>query len=322
MVVDVEPGVPELTAEAAICRRLFRHSQFAGPGKLDYVGTAQNMSPTFDNQPLRYFKGHPVYLTTYLTLGLAAGTVVVVLLMAAHKSLDFLAFQPWVFAQGSFWQPLTYVFVNPISFFTPLGLYCFCRWGIEVETFLGRKRFLAVCGALLATPVIYGLVIYTLSHLSALTWLAYNPFFIGGDFYLIAGLLIAFASLYPNMEYGFGWVPLKYFAFAMVACGSLMYFPDNNWVGLFGLWLNCFVGYASIQYVRGNFELPEFKLPSLKPKPKFRVLPKPAPDEPDEDQSDVDALLDKIARSGMQSLTKSERARLESARQNLLKKSE
>jgi hypothetical protein len=58
--------------------------------------------------------------------------------------------------------------------------------------------------------------------------------------------------------------------------------------------------------------------------PKFRVLPTPLArsrrvEEPDEVES-IDPLLDKIARSGMNSLTAKERARLEKAREALLKK--
>ncbi len=274
----------------------------------------QGSSSFFDNQPLRYYRGHAVYLTLYLTLALAAGIVLTILLESAGTSPDFLGFVPPFFLRGALWQPFTYVFVNPISFFTPFSLLCFYFWGVEVEKYMGRRRFAAICVALLATPVLFCLLAYELGFGAG----------VEGDILLISGLLISFATLYPDMDYLGGWVPLKWFAFICIACGSLMHFPMHDLVGLALLWINCLVGFASIQFARGRLAFPRFRFPSFRAKPKFRIVPKPSPraersalDEPD---SDADALLDKIARYGLQSLTAAEHARLEKARQDLLNK--
>jgi hypothetical protein len=145
---------------------------------------------------------------------------------------------------------------------------------------------------------------------------------------MTVGLLVAFAALYPDMDYIGGWIPLKWFAFVCIACGSIQFFPHHDWLGLIELWLNCFVGYAAIQYARGNFHLPRIPMPSFRPKPKFRVVPRPAPEaeiapilaEEDAEVDSINPLLDKIAKSGIDSLTSAEREKLEKARQNLLKK--
>jgi hypothetical protein len=64
-------------------------------------------------------------------------------------------------------------------------------------------------------------------------------------------------------------------------------------------------------------------------KPKLRVVPPPVPSArrpvptpavQEEGDVEIDALLDKIAKSGLNSLSKAERAKLERARQELLKK--
>ena len=73
-----------------------------------------------------------------------------------------------------------------------------------------------------------------------------------------------------------------------------------------------------------DYESPLVRFVSRFRRPKFRVLPAPTArsrrvEEPDEVES-IDPLLDKIARSGMNSLTAKERARLEKAREALLKK--
>jgi hypothetical protein len=61
----------------------------------------------------------------------------------------------------------------------------------------------------------------------------------------------------------------------------------------------------------------------LQPKPKFKVVPKPVPTRREEDDisESVDPILDKIARSGIGSLTPNERRTLDRARDRLLKES-
>jgi hypothetical protein len=61
----------------------------------------------------------------------------------------------------------------------------------------------------------------------------------------------------------------------------------------------------------------------LQPKPKFKVVPKPTPARRDDDDlsESVDPILDKIARSGIGSLTPNERRILDRARDRLLRES-
>lgn len=278
-------------------------------------------SSHFDNQPLRYWNGRPIYLTAYLTMALGVGIVVTMLLTSAAVPATFLVFYPDAFAHGMLWQPFTYFLVNPIDFFTPLGVACFYSWGVEIEKYLGRRRFVLMCAGLLGVPVLY---------FSALRLMGIHGS-VAGDFLLLSGLLIAFATLYPDMDYLWGWIPLKWFAFASIACGSIMYFPARDWIGLTALWLNCAAAYLMIRSTRGLIDFKSFVPAFLKPKPKFRVVPKPEPRAAgvassyrpapsSAAESEVDSLLDKIARSGLQSLTAAERERLEKARQAMLRK--
>jgi hypothetical protein len=61
----------------------------------------------------------------------------------------------------------------------------------------------------------------------------------------------------------------------------------------------------------------------LQPRPKFKVVPKSIPPRRDDDDisESIDPILDKIARSGIGSLTASERRALNRARDRLLKES-
>jgi Family of unknown function (DUF6576) len=271
-----------------------------------------------DNQPIWWIKRVPIYATTILTAGFVAGLILCVILESANLVgiLLGLAYSTQAFLHGALWQPFTYVWLGRTDFFTPLGILCFYSWGVEVEKFVGRKRYFTLFGLLVATPVVFGLVLAPFGI----------PVAAFGHYELLAAMLIAFATLYPNVEF-FGWIPLKWFAFVCVAVGSLMYFPQHNWIGLFLLWANCAVAFGYIRWVQLGGELPSIRLPSFKPRPKLRVLPNPDPhaqqdedDVQDASMTEIDALLDKIAKSGIASLTPKERERLEEAREELMKR--
>jgi hypothetical protein len=274
--------------------------------------------PSFhDNQPIWWIKRFPVYATTILAAGFVAGLILCVLLESAnlYGVLMGLSFSTPQFLHGALWQPLTYVWLGQTSFFTPLGILCFYSWGCEVEKYLGRKSYFKLFGLLVATPLILGLMLAPFGI----------PVAAFGNYNLLAAMLIAFATLYPNVEY-LGWIPLKWFAFACFTIGSLMFFPRHDWIGLLNYSANCGVAFGFIRWLQHGFELPRIRLPSFKRRPKLRVLPNPVPraervdEEEDESMSEVDVLLDKIAKSGIDSLTAKERKRLEKAREELMKR--
>jgi hypothetical protein len=275
--------------------------------------------PSFhDNEPIWWVKRVPIYATTILTAGFVAGLILCVILSSAKLDsvLSLLAFTTPLFLGGALWQPFTYVWLGDVSFFTPLCILCFYSWGVEVEKFVGRNRYFTLFGLLVATPAVIGLAV-------ALFGIPVVAF---GNYALVAAMLIAFATLYPNIEY-FGWIPLKWFAFVCVAVGSLMYFPTHNWIGLILLWASCAVAFGYIRWVQLGGELPQIRLPSFKRHPKLRALPNPSSrteedrdEEQDASMTEIDALLDKIAKSGIASLTPKERERLEKAREDLMKR--
>jgi hypothetical protein len=180
------------------------------------------------------------------------------------------------------------------------------------------------------------LLTLTAPAIAALAWWGFHvpsvgPHALFGGYMLFAALLVAFATLYPNTEV-WGWVPFKWIAFACIFCGSLMILADRDWLRLLELWGSCAVAFGFIRHAvekeYDDYESPLARVRQwFRRKPRLRVLPTPPPAaprrravvEPDA-ASEMDALLDKIARSGMASLTPRERTRLEQAREALLKK--
>lgn len=284
------------------------------------------MSASFsDYQPIRYVGRVPVYVTTIFTALLVGGLVASALLLTAQVSLAPYGFVAPLFLRGALWQVFTYPFIEQLTFFTPLGILCFYSWGMEVERYLGRARYIKFLGTLwLIQPIV-----------CCLWWAAGVPAGNTGNYEITAALLIAFATLYPNVEF-FGWIPLKWFAFACFAVGSMMLLPARDWVRLSLLWAECGAAFAFIRHLQrgGGVELDFDVKRFFRRRPKLRVMPppprsaaRPAPAarravaEPEEDAVEsINPLLDKIARSGLASLTAKERARLEKARAELLKK--
>jgi hypothetical protein len=275
-----------------------------------------------ENQPLTHWKNFPIYLTTILT----AVFVVALFVQIISPSLRF----PWVALISCpmpfrpvwmVWRPFTYVLVGQMSLFTPFAIACFYWWSLGVETHLGRGILTKLLLLLALSGPVVGAVWW---------WGLKTPTLSVGSYEFTGGLLIAFATLYPNAE-AWGWIPFKWFAFACIFCGSLMLLAQKegpDWVALSQLWTACAVGFAYIRNAK-ELEYDDYESPLTRfkrvfaRKPKFRVLPSPRAaaksSAVEETSGDVDALLDKIAKSGMASLTPKERARLEKASETLRK---
>jgi hypothetical protein len=264
-----------------------------------------------DYQPIRYLGRVPVYATTVLTALYAAGMLVTTMLATAHAPVDYFSFSTELFYQhGWIWQPFTCTFVNGPSFFFVFALFCFYQFCVEIERFFGRTRFL----------VLYALMLLTPALVLGLWRLAGNIGEFSGMYELTAGLFIALATLYPSLEY-FGWVPLKYVAFACLAVAALGYFPTHDWQGLTVLLAECALGYGGVRYLKFGASFPSFSLRRFfRRSPRLRVLPSPSAEPPGATPPAVDAILDKIARSGFASLSAAERDQLEKARESILKR--
>lgn len=272
-----------------------------------------------NNEPLARWNQHPIYLTTILT-----GVLVIGLVLSAIFSVSRSGGGQWLIftmplePAWSVWRAFTYVLVDQISFFTPFAILCFYWWSLGLETHLGQEKLSQLLGALvLSGPAV-----------CVAWWLLGAPSYAVGSYAFTGGLLVAFATLYPNTE-AWGWIPFKWLAFACLACGSLMLLGQRDWLQLTQLWAACAVGFSFMHLMKQreyDDSPPLFagfkKL--FERKPKFRVLPSPvaksrALDDLDDVEA-IDPLLDKIARTGIASLTARERARLERARAALIKK--
>ncbi len=276
-----------------------------------------------EDRPVSYFRGYPIYCATLLTIAYAAGVVLTAVSQAIGLPLDAFIFSPHrSLLGGQLWQVLTCTFVNEPGFFSIFGLLFLYVAAVEVEKYLGTRRFLVLYAGLLAAPLLV---------LTCWMFLFGPSYAYLGNTEVAIGFFLAFCTLYPNVQW-WGVLPLKWVGVGCFALALLVYLSKGQWAAMT---LLCAVSAVAFGYVRAlqqGFYLPTLPNPSRlfarRAKPKFRVVSKPAaptpavrPAKPVESSPvDIDALLEKISKRGLGSLTSNERAALERAREKLIEK--
>ncbi|HZZ57938.1 MAG TPA: rhomboid family intramembrane serine protease [Opitutaceae bacterium] len=254
-----------------------------------------------NHQPIRWIGTHPIYLAHYVAFGFGLSMVLTAILSALGLSgvLSSLYFQSWEVFHGQLWRILTYGWVNPPSLWFVLELLMIVWFGREVEKFFGRRQFLALYAGLYLIPP----AVHALAGVGSPVALAGES----GGF----GLFIAFAVLYPDAAIFFTFLA-KWVAVVLIGVYSLEYLAAHDWLGLVDLAAETGFAFLFVRYQQGRIALPSFSRPA-------RSAPPPREMRPTASSAlvEADALLDKVARSGLSSLTAKERARLDAAREEL-----
>src|SRR5580692_4758153 len=270
-----------------------------------------------EDRPVTYFRGYPIYYATILTMAYAVGVLgtflakafggweAIVLLLAFDSSRSILG--------GQIWQIYKYSFIDVPSFFTIIGLLFLYVSAVEIEKYIGKARFLTLYGVIILIPVI---------TLTALGLITSSPILYFGQTQVMIGLFIAFCTLYPGVQWG-GFLTAKWVAIASLVLSSAIDLSSSSpfrWISLGELWLISGFSFGYIRFLQRGGQLPSFHLP-LRRRPKLRVVQKPksrsrpsATAPGGNETVEIDHLLDKISRHGLNSLTSQERAALERAR--------
>ncbi len=274
-----------------------------------------SIEPSEDHQPVTWWRGHPVYAAHLLVIGFVASMLVTTLLLFARVGamLEWLDFSSASVLRGQVWRVLSYGLVNAPSIQFVLDMVMIIWFGREVERSFGRRLFLLLYGGIyLIKPLLF----------TALgLWL---PTSFAGEVGAFA-LFVAFATLVPEAPLLFN-ILAKWAALALVGIITLMALAAHDWVGLIEVWATSGFAFVFVRLQQGHLTLPRIRFASRQPK--LRVLPdlkpakagKAAAPVKGDSMAEVDALLDKIAKSGIRSLTAQERAKLEAARADLLKR--
>jgi Rhomboid family len=273
-----------------------------------------------EDRPVTYFRGYPVYCATILTFAYAFGVLGTFLAKAfgAWETLiSLFAFDSsHSILGGQIWQAVTYSFVDFPNFFSVIGLLFLYVSAVEIEKYIGRARFLTLYGVILLIPPV---------TLTALGLVVNSPILFFGQTQVMIGLFIAFCTLYPGVQWG-GFLTAKWVAIASLILASAIDLSSGAWIPFGELWLMSAFSFGYIRFLQRGGELPSFSLP-LRRRPKLRVVQKPKPrvrpstvEASGTESAEIDYLLDKISKQGLNSLTSQERAALERARAKLLEK--
>ena len=245
--------------------------------------------------------------------------VIVFFLQLLCTAAGFPYFEQWLalsgdgLRRGFVWQPITYMFLHSGIWHILINLFILWFFGREVEYFIGPKYF---------TRLYFGAGLA-----GAALWLAVNFNSIApvlGASAAVLGCVIAFATLFPDREVTllvFFVLPVtlkaKYLALVAIAFDvvPLLQGTQSNVAHLAHLG-GAALGYLYIKQL-GYGATPRWllRLQDVSARLKPRRRPPPRTMSPDEYMREqVDPILDKIAREGMQSLTRGERKILESAK--------
>jgi membrane associated rhomboid family serine protease len=221
-----------------------------------------------------------------------------------------LAYSNVTFLHGMLWQPVTYVFVNGPSLGFVISMYMLWVFGRELERFFGRAVFLRLYVILVLITPLLCVILYPWGSGAGSIGCSNVDF----------AIFVAFATLYPNAVMLFG-ITAKWVAVILVGISALQMMSAQAFVELLFLAGDVGTAWAYVRWARGELTLPE--IPSwrklVQKKPRLYVVKPPPQASPraaarsDSPAETIDALLDKIARSGLNSLTPAERAQLEQA---------
>ena len=275
-----------------------------------------------DYRPVTWMGRYPVDVTTML-VGLHVACAIVTAFLFAIGSTGILNYAMFDSAQiwmhGQVWRLGTYALIHPPTGYALLWfaieMYMLLFFGREVERFMGRRAYIWLYFLLLLVPAL----ILTLWGLSTRTGLA-------GSGALHFAVFVAFVTLYPNVQF-FLRIPAKWIFVILAAIGTLSALAAHDWQDLVVLWVSIALAFLFIEWRGAGPELAwvgNLK-GKFRPKPKLHVVQKSTTRrvvEPDDVYASVDPILDKISKSGMGSLTETEKKILERARNRLLKKSD
>src|SRR5437660_892776 len=273
-----------------------------------------------DYRPVTWMGRFPVDVTTILVGVHVACAILTAFLFAIGyaSALNYAMFdsaQVWL--HGQVWRQITYAFIHPPSGYALLWfaieMYMLFFFGREVERFLGRRAYIWLYAILLIVPAL----ILTLWGLTMRTGLA-------GSGALHFAIFAAFVTLYPNVQF-FLRIPAKWIFAILAAIGTLSALAAHDWQDLVVLWASLGVAFLFIEFRGAGPELAwiDNVRAWFRPKPKLHIVQKSSARrtvEPEDVYASIDPILDKISKSGMGSLTETEKKILDRARKRLLRK--
>ena len=272
-----------------------------------------------DRLPLTWWGQRPIYLSAMIAIGVGVSMILTAVGLAAFGTHLINA---GIFTASSVvqhlrvWTLLTYVLINPPDIWLLLTAFLIWRFGESLERHLGRLVFVKLLFLLvLVQPVLLIVLGFAGAGDRPLVGVSGVSF----------GLFLAFAALYPTAQISLIIVTLEAWmlAAAYVVVAALAALAGRDWTGLLLLAVEVATAVGYIRYETGSWT-PSFRLwrktkPQAAPRNIARTSKKTRSAESSTSSSEIptreviDAILDKISRTGITSLTADEKHKLEQA---------
>lgn len=275
--------------------------------------------------PLTYVRGFPVDATTLLVVVHIVSMILCTIALTAlpgnvHENNALLeswfGYDGMSMLQGKFWTIFSYPFVHNIAYSNILfaiDLFFFFLFGREVERYIGRNSYLWFYGLLVLVPAaVVGLTAFLL-----------GPEMLAGSRAVHFAVFIGFVCIYPNVQFVFGLIA-KWLACGFFAIYTLFYLAKRDWQGLIYLWSSCGLAYFLLRSagVGGGFSWFQSYEGWKEQRQERQIQQRIEQQQREETKKEqtVDAILEKISREGMKSLTLEERTLLNRASQDMHQK--
>jgi len=271
--------------------------------------------------------------TTTAIVGIGLMQIVLHVIEGTQSAISkWFVLVPSLVTQGQIWRIVTWPFFNYIAgdalIWVLLLMAVFWMFGSQLEGVMGRERFLRYFALLVLVPTVLLIVL-------SLALPGQTEQIIAGLRYPELGLLAAFAAQFRTARFFFG-IPAPVLAGFFIALQILEALVSRNLaalimvtasvaVGLIGLrsmghaadveWIPVvrIPGLSDAEASTGGSRSPSRRRASRPNRAGLRAVPSPPPTAAPtpESSAEIDALLDKIAASGYDSLTKPEKQRLQ-----------
>ena len=227
----------------------------------------------------------------------------------AAQSLDWVRLKMDAVSHGEYWRFFTYQFLHAGVGHFVVNLLVLWFAGREIDPIIGRHHFLSLC---LVSNLAGG----------AMSLLATPGAAIVGFSAAAAAVIVAYATIMPELEQSLTFLFLfqlrfraKTFAAAMMIFGAVCVLTGTmNDIGPTGLLTGGVIGWAwarklgfgiPMWFQRASFERRQRELRRERMTPEEFIA------------MEIDPILEKISRDGMQSLTRAERKVLEQGREKI-----
>lgn len=251
-----------------------------------------------------------------------------------------------VYARAEIWRVISYAVWNPPDIGFAVQMLVLWWFGREIEGFFGRRTFLQMFAGMLVLPALVALAVVKIPYMGPSEMAGLSSVSISLQF------LVAYATLSPNVSFFYG-IPIKWVAVAVAGIQALATIANRDWTQLAVELAGIGFAFSFVRNRMGLLELPTLSFLGRsggKKPPTFTVVKKQetsalqtAPVAQSQQTSptrraprtarlsfgkaspattvldSIDPLLEKISRSGMDSLSAEEKARLMAAREALLR---